>query len=88
MIGRSTLQKLTTPFLLRRLVRSNERIADALERICNHIGADKLGPVTELYPGIEDDGLSYSTDKSSWEQAEYDSRRLPRYSDDPYNVEG
>lgn len=71
------LERLSTPFLLRRLVRSNERIATALEDLvviqCRLHGYP-------FRPSVADDPtegaeVEYSTDVSSWLSEEDERKR-------------
>lgn len=70
---------LTTPLLLRRLVRSHERIAQELTLIRQglYYQYGLPGPTEEEYPA-DDTECSYSTDEASWAAEVADARRAHR----------
>jgi hypothetical protein len=72
------LQKLTTPFLLRRLIEALESQNNALERIANVLEYNfgRPGATIEEYGDVSDDDLTYSSDRATYEQRERDNRRV------------
>ena len=74
-----SLTLLTTPFLLRRLVRAHEHIAQELTLIRQgfYYAHAIPGPVEtpSAAPG-DDADISYSSDADTWEREERDRRRV------------
>lgn len=67
---------LTEPLLLRRLVKAQERQAEALERLLRIAEYNfGTGTVLEDYNSDGEGDIEYATDRRSWEIAEQDSRR-------------
>lgn len=75
---------LSSPFLLRRLIRSQESQAKSLDVIARILlaqyGLASEGTL-EVQPN-DDDDLTYSDDRSTWERIEREARRLPRPHDE------
>lgn len=69
---------LTSPFLLRRLIRSNESIAGSLTRIANSL-EHSIGNTNGTLESLEGDDtdLSYASNLSTYIRAERDKERLP-----------